>query len=188
MASAVCRLLGSLALAHLMASAAGADSARAAPLEIVTPAGSIRHLGTQYEVRVLNDGVRLRVREGRVLWESDEGTATGQAGEQLVVGPGGRVERGHVAPFSEDWGWAVAAAPAIELDGTPLPDFLEWVARELGCRVEFSAPEVERESQTVVLHGSAAGLSPAEALAAVFSTTRMQATVLDGRILVTTRQ
>lgn len=167
---------------------AGADSVRAAPLEIVTPAGSIRHLGTQYEVRVLNDGVRLRVREGRVLWESDVGTATGQAGEQLVVGPGGRVERGHIAPFSEDWGWTIAAAPAIELEGMLLPDFLAWVARELGCRIEFSTPEVERGAQTVVLHGSATGLRPAQALEAVFATTRMQATVLDGRILVTTRQ
>lgn len=167
---------------------AGAGPAGAAPLEIVTPAGSVRHLGTQYEVRVLDAGVRLRVREGRVLWKSEAGAMTGLAGEQLVVAADGQVERGHVAPYGEDWDWAIASAPGVEIEGMSLPDFLEWAARELGCRIEFSTPEVASEAQTVVLHGSARGLRPAQALEAVFSTTRMQAVVQDGRILVTTRR
>jgi len=166
---------------------AGADSADAAPLEIVTPAGSVRHLGTQYEVRVLDAGVRLRVREGKVLWRSDAGTATGEAGDQLVVAADGEVERGRVPLFGDDWDWAAAAAPAVELEGMPLTSFLGLAARELGCRVEFSTPDVAQEAQAVVLHGSATGLSPAQALEAVFATTRMQAIVQDGRILVTTR-
>lgn len=166
---------------------AGAESARAAPLEIVTPAGSVRHLGTQYEVRVADSAVRLRVREGRVLWESDAGTTTGEAGEQLTVGPGGGVERERVPTFGAAWDWAAAAAPAIELDGMLLGEFLDWAARELGRRVEFATPEVEREAGSVVLHGSISGLTPAQALATVFATTRMQAVLEDGRILVSAR-
>lgn len=166
---------------------AGRESSAAAPLEIVTPAGSVRHLGTQYEVRMIDRTVRLRVREGRVLWESDAGTATGEAGEQLTVGPGGGVERDRVPTFGADWDWAAAAAPAIELDGMLLGEFLDWAARELGRRIEFATPEVEREAGSVVLHGSIAGLTPAQALATVFATTRMQAVLEDGRILVSAR-
>lgn len=166
---------------------AGADSAGAAPLEIVTPAGSVRHLGTQYEVRLVDSVVRLRIREGRVLWNSDDGTATGAAGEQLTIAPGGGVERGRVALFGEAWDWAAAAAPAIELDGLPLGEFLDWAARELGRRVEYDTPEVAREAGSVVLHGSVTGLTPAEALATVFATTRMQAVLEEGRILVSAR-
>jgi ferric-dicitrate binding protein FerR (iron transport regulator) len=166
---------------------AGADSAGAAPLEIVTPAGSVRHLGTQYEVRVTDSAVRLRVREGRVLWNSDAGTATGEAGEQLTIAPGGGVERGRVPLFGETWDWAAAAAPAIELDGLPLGEFLDWAARELGRRVEYATPEVARQAASVVLRGSIAGLTPDEALATVLATTRMQAVLEEGRILVNAR-
>jgi ferric-dicitrate binding protein FerR (iron transport regulator) len=166
---------------------AGADSSAAAPLEIVTPAGSVRHLGTQYEVRVQDGGVRLRVREGRVQLDVSSGRTMGEAGEQLTIAPGGGVERSRVPPFGEDWNWAAAVAPAIELEGMLLSEFLGWAARELGCRVEFATAEVAEQAQAVILHGSATGLAPAQALETVFATTRMQAVVRDGRILVTTR-
>ncbi|HXV40494.1 MAG TPA: FecR family protein [Steroidobacteraceae bacterium] len=163
---------------------AGADSASAAPLEIVTPTGSVRHLGTQYEVRVSDSGVRLRVREGRIEWSSGAGSATGVAGEELTIAGDGRIGRGPVASHGEAWDWAIEAAPAIDIEGLPLTGFLGWAARELGCRVEYSTQQVEHEAAGVILHGSVAGLPPARALEAVFATTRMQAVVIDGRILV----
>lgn len=163
---------------------AGVDSARAASLEIVTPGGSVRHLGTQYEVRVSDSGVRLRVREGRIEWSSGAGIATGVAGEELTIAADGRIGRGPVAIHGEAWDWVAAAAPAIDIEGLSLAGFLDWAARELGCSVEFSSAEVAQEAAAVILHGSVAGLPPARALEAVFATTRMQAVVIDGRILV----
>ncbi|MBX3702647.1 MAG: FecR domain-containing protein [Steroidobacteraceae bacterium] len=167
---------------------AGIESAAAAPLEIVTPTGSVRHLGTQYEVRVLDDGLRLRVREGRIEWHSGGTSATGVAGEELTIGADGSVGRGPVAIHGEAWDWAMQAAPAIDIEGLPLAGFLGWAARELGCRIEFSTQETEREAAGVILHGTVAGLPPARALEAVFATTRLRAVVLDGRILVSTRE
>lgn len=166
---------------------AGADATAAAPLEIVTAAGSVRHLGTQYEVRVLEGGVRVRVREGMVEWRTGAGPATsGRAGEQLTIS-GGRIERGRVEPHDQAWDWAAAAAPGIDVEGLPLTGFLDWAARELGRRVEFTTPDVAREAATVVLHGSVTGLSPSEALQTVLATTRMQASLTDGLILVAAR-
>lgn len=167
---------------------AGADAAAATPLEIVTAEGSVRHLGTQYEVRVLDGGVRVRVREGMVEWRTAAGPATsGRAGEQLTISDG-RIERGRVESHGQAWDWVAAAAPAIDVEGLPLTGFLDWAARELGRRVEFATPDVAREAAAVVLHGSVAGLSPSEALMAVLATTRMQASLTDGLIVVAARQ
>ncbi|HEY7753662.1 MAG TPA: FecR family protein [Steroidobacteraceae bacterium] len=167
---------------------AGADAAAAAPLEIVTAAGSVRHVGTQYEVRVLEGGVRVRVREGTVEWRTGSGPATsGRAGEQLTISDS-RIERGRVEPHDQAWDWVAAAAPGIDVEGMSLTGFLDWAARELGRRVEFTTPEVAREAAAVVLHGSVAGLSPPEALQAVLATTRMQASLTDGLIVVAARQ
>lgn len=166
---------------------AGADSASAAPLEIVTPAGSVRHLGTQYEVRVSDSGVRLRVREGRIEWSSGAGSAMGVAGEELTIAEDGRIGRGAVASHGEAWDWVAQAAPAIDIEGLSLAGFLGWAARELGCSIEFSSAGVAQEAAAVILHGSVAGLAPAQALDAVFTTTRMQAVVANGRIVVTGR-
>lgn len=166
---------------------AGADSAGAAPLEIVTPAGSVRHLGTQYEVRVSDSGVRLRVREGRIEWSSGAGSAMGVAGEELTIAEDGRIGRGPVASHGEAWDWVAQAAPPIDIEGLSLAGFLGWAARELGCSIEFSSAGVAQEAAAVILHGSVAGLAPAQALDAVFTTTRMQAVVANGRIVVTGR-
>jgi ferric-dicitrate binding protein FerR (iron transport regulator) len=166
---------------------AGVDSAGAAPLEIVTPAGSVRHLGTQYEVRVLDGGVRLRVREGRVEWSSGAASATGMAGEELTIQGDGSIGRGPVAIHGEAWNWALETAPAIDIEGLSLPGFLGWAARELGCSIEFSSAEVAQQAAAVILHGSIMGLAPAQALEAVLATTRMQAVVANGRIVVSGR-
>jgi hypothetical protein len=46
---------------------------------------------------------------------------------------------------------------------------------------------VARQAASVVLRGSIAGLTPDEALATVLATTRMQAVLEEGRILVNAR-
>jgi ferric-dicitrate binding protein FerR (iron transport regulator) len=167
---------------------AGAVAAAAAPLEIVTAAGSVRHVGTQYEVRVLDGGVRVRVREGIVEWRTGLGPVTsGRAGEQLTIFDS-RIERGSVEPHDQAWDWVAAAAPGIDVEGMPLTGFLDWAARELGRRVEFTTPAVAEEAAAVVLHGSVTGLSPSEALQAVLATTRMRASLTDGLIVVAARQ
>jgi ferric-dicitrate binding protein FerR (iron transport regulator) len=166
----------------------GADARRAAALEVQTDAGSVRHVGTQYEVRVLDRGIELRIREGRVEWRSTGGgVELGHAGEQLVISDDGRVSREAASAYGEGWDWAAAAAPAIDIEGLPLTRFLAWAGRELGRDVEYAQSLSEAELAAIVVHGSTAGLTPIEALHAVLSTTSVQAMVVDGRIVVERR-
>ena len=164
---------------------AGPVALPASRLAVITPSGSVRHVGTQYEVRLLGDGVRLRVREGRVEWHARTGGfEQSGSGEQLMIAGDGTVERRPMPVYGEDWDWAAATAPGIEIEGIPLSRFLAWVGRELGREITYSTPATAVDAAGVVVHGSIAGLTPAQALDAVLATTRMHAVPADGRIIV----
>jgi ferric-dicitrate binding protein FerR (iron transport regulator) len=154
-------------------------------LFLETPAGAIRHMGTQYEVRVLSTGTRIKVREGRVELSDDSGVKEQLiAGEQLTVAADGTHTRAISVPHGADWTWTGDVAPSIDIEGRQLAQFLSWVARETGRRVVFVDPRAEAEAVAAILHGSVAGLRPEEAFEAVLPTTRLRGRLADGDILI----
>jgi len=166
----------------------GPGQARLASLRIETPAGSVRHVGTQYELRLLDTGVQLRVREGRVEFRSPDGAVEqGRSGEQLVIFGDGRVERASMPPNGPSWDWVAEAAPAIELEGMTLSRFLAWAGRELGREVSYEPALTEADLASVVVHGSTSGLTPGEALHAVLATTSFRAEIAGDRIAIARR-
>lgn len=164
---------------------AGEDTSRESRLVVETPAGLVQHVGTQYEVRIDGDDVRLRVREGRIEWRSHRGgVESGQSGEQLTIAADGSVSRTPATSYGETWDWIASTTPPVDIEGRPLAEFLAWAGRELGRDVVFATPEVAAEAASIVVHGSVAGLTPVRALEAVLATTSVQGTLDDGRILV----
>lgn len=150
-----------------------------------TPAGAVRHVGTQYEVRVLRTGTRISVREGRVEL-SDRSGATERlaAGEQLLVTRDGTRSRSGTASHDLQWSWIAEVAPPFDIEGRSLSDFLDWVARETGRKLVFADPASETEATAAILHGSVATLSPDEALQVVLPTTRLRGRVSAGNLLI----
>jgi ferric-dicitrate binding protein FerR (iron transport regulator) len=154
-------------------------------LRIDTPAGAVRHVGTQYEVRLLQSNVQIRVREGRVELRPPSGIAEHvDAGEQLTVAESGGHERTAIDTVGTEWAWVTDVAPPFAIEGRSLHEFLTWAGRELGEDIVFATPESEAEAAGATLHGSVAGLTPAEALQAVLPTTRLQSSQEDGRIVI----
>lgn len=157
----------------------GANAADASrDLELDTPAGTVRHLGTQYEARVVGDAVRIGVREGRVSVDLRGADAIGTAGEQLVI-EDGRVARSPLAPNAASWAWIGAVTPAFAIEGRSVNEFLAWAGRETGRRITYASPEAAQQARAIVLKGSVSGLTPDEAVAAVLSTTPL-ATAIEG--------
>jgi ferric-dicitrate binding protein FerR (iron transport regulator) len=155
------------------------------PLQIDTPAGSVRHLGTQYEVRLVGNDTRVRVREGRVEVRSNDGIASNAgAGEQLMVSSTGRAQRSSIVTYGNDWSWVSNAAPPFDTNSRPFSEFLAWVGRELGREIVFATPDSEVEASRTVLSGSVPELSPAEALSAVLPTTRLRSYEREGSIVI----
>jgi hypothetical protein len=156
-------------------------------LEMRTPAGSVRHLGTQYEVRVLagEGGVELAVREGRIELATAAGARQWASAGQMLTVVGGKVTgRTAIRPDDPRWEWVMSATPQFNIDGRGLYQFLQWASRELGERLVFVTPTTETEARRVVLSGSVAGLQPVEALTAVLSTTRLRGVRRDGSLVI----
>ena len=127
-------------------------------LRIGTPAGVVRHWGTQYQVRVRGDLTRVRVREGRVVFTIQDGAADLAAGD-VAEASGGPVRILHGEPtHGADWEWAAATAPSFDIENRPLSEFLTWLAREHGWQLRFADAGTQSRAQSIRLHGSMAGL------------------------------
>lgn len=137
-------------------------------------AGSVRHIGTQYQVRTHADALEVSVREGRVEITGAAGKSTGEAGERVHMTASGEVTRTALPAQDPAWHWVLSATPAFDIDQQPLSSFLNWVARETGRKVIYSSAEARSTAAELKLRGSIAGLDPDTALAAVLSTTQLR--------------
>lgn len=162
----------------------GPGAAGSLPLVIETDFATVEHLGTQYETRLTEDGVRVRVREGRVRLKGTEQSVEGRAGEQVTLLGTGEVRRQPVARTGEEWAWVGEIAPAFDIENRPLIQFLRWAGRETGRQISFASSACEKEAAQVVLRGSIEGLTPERALAAVLATTRFDYRVAPGRLVI----
>jgi ferric-dicitrate binding protein FerR (iron transport regulator) len=154
------------------------------PVEVLTPLGSVADIGTQFEVRVLADRLRVRVREGLISLAAGEERHETGAGTEISLTAAGTLSRRQVAPGGPAWDWVLEIAPSFELEGASLDAFLRWVSRETGHEIQFTDGATERSAPGVVLHGSASGLRPDQALEAVLPTCGLTHTQTDGAVLI----
>lgn len=154
-------------------------------ISVITAAGVISDVGTQFEVQYDPAGYYVRIREGEVLLRHDASRQRGRAGEQLSIDASGAIRSAPIAPDDPAWRWVHALASAPEIDNQPLAVLVAWVARETGVKVRYATPAVERRAMTTILHGSIPDLEPLEALAVMLATTDLQHEVLaDGTIMI----
>jgi len=174
---------------QLLAGRAYIDSGRGEragePVEIVTPTATAIDVGTQFEVSLLGETYRLRVREGRVVLRHGGENSDGAAGDQLLIGPDGRLERTSILTTDADWQWVESVAAAPDINEQPVTELLDWVARETGRPIRYKDSEVERRAATTILHRSIRHLAPLEALGVMLATTNLEYVELpDGTLLI----
>jgi ferric-dicitrate binding protein FerR (iron transport regulator) len=132
--------------------------------EVRTPLATARDIGTQFEVRLLDGQLRLRVRSGVVELRHEARSLSGRPGTEILWSDSGAVSR-PVPVHGADWEWIARLAPRVEMEGQSLAVFLERTAREQGWTIEYRDPAIERDALRTVLHGSVDGLAPADAVA-----------------------
>lgn len=140
-------------------------------VEVITPAGIARDIGTQFEVRYIEPEFRLRIREGSVSFARAETQVLANAGDEVTVDLQGTIRQQPIAADDQDWLWAEELAPVPDLDGEPLTALLEWVRRETGRPVAFASEAVKTRVGATVLHGSITNMSPLDTLGAMLATT-----------------
>lgn len=178
--------LASSTRVELLAGTVYVDARSAAQsIEVLTPVGVTRDIGTQFEVRYRNQEHRVRVRQGAVLMQIGSQEYRGEAGEQLLVSPGGEFQRAVIATGDASWDWVQLVVRSPDIENRPLSEFLAWVARETGRPVRYESTDVQSLTETTILHGSVRNLAPLPAAQAVLATTDLDLVILaDGSLLV----
>ena len=154
-------------------------------IEVVTPVGVTRDVGTQFELQYRDRAQRVRVREGAVLMQVGVEEIRGVAGEQFLVSPTGSVQRAAIAANDGSWEWVQLVARAPDIENMPLSALLEWLARETGRPVRYGSDAVLALTRSTILHGSIRNLPPLPAVQTVLATTDLELEILsDGSLLV----
>jgi ferric-dicitrate binding protein FerR (iron transport regulator) len=163
----------------------GFEGARAGGLEVRTALGLIEETGTQFEVRLIDDSVRVRLREGAVTLHREEQSHDVRAGTEIEMDPDGSLVRREIPIHGPTWDWMTAVTPMLDLEGRTARSFLDWIAREQGLRLAFEDVSVARSAEETVLQGGALEqLRLDEALDAVLPTCRMTHRIDRGVLLV----
>lgn len=153
------------------------------PIEIVTSMGTITDIGTQFEVRVLSQSVRVRVRSGSVAVRRARESIKAAAGSELTILPSGIETR--VAPiYGRDWSWSARLARPFSIEGQRLHAYLTFLAHENGWRLHYADAGVQRLASSTVLHGSVEGLDPEAAVGVAMTIAHLSHTLEDGGLRI----
>ncbi len=163
----------------------GGDGANRS-VTVRTPLGTVRDIGTQFQVRASADEVRLSVRRGAAVLEHRGASHDAPSGTALTLGGDGLVTRRAVTSSDPEWDWVQDAAPPFSIEGRVLENYLDWIESETGLRIGYADPSILVDATTVVLHGSVEGLRPDETLDAVLPTCGLRHRV-DGEMLIIER-
>ena len=153
-------------------------------VEITTALGTVRDVGTRFEVAVVPEALTVRVRSGRVRLEHGAEVELARAGEALEVSPDGAVVRREISAVDPAWSWILEVPRDFALDGVTLRSYLEWIEAETGLEASFEDAALEQESESLVLHGDIDSRQPMESLALVAEITALDLTPSAARLLV----
>jgi ferric-dicitrate binding protein FerR (iron transport regulator) len=156
------------------------DSQGAGTVAVQTPLGTVTEIGTQFEVRLLESAVRVRVREGAVRVESHRA----EAGTELTLKADGSVTQSRIAAYGPPWDWVLKAAPPIRIEGLTLEEVLDRVARETGWTVRYEDPGLAASAGEIVVHGNVEHLAPEQALEVVLPGAGLDHRVVDGVLIL----
>lgn len=152
-------------------------------LTLNTAHGEITNIGTQFSVNSAEDSLQILVREGQVNLDDGNQSKVVDQGQKLTTA-GGSTVTSEVSPTDPVWNWVLTAGPNFTLEGQNLHQFLIWVTRENGLKLEFDSAETKNMAHLVTLHGDIANLSLVDALETVFATVDFQFEIKQEKVFV----
>ena len=147
-----------------------ADSQGGGGIHIVTPFASVTDVGTQFEVVVDGEVLKVAVREGGVTVDllgnkTHNAHAQSGVGERLTILLGSNdIQRNTLATTDPSWFWTHDARDAYDLEAGSVYDFLDWATRESGLTLSFAGPAVEMALRRSQPKGDITGYTLEEAI------------------------
>lgn len=155
-----------------------------ASIEIATPFGTAREIGTQFEVRLTDSSLSVAVREGAVSVSNEDLDLEIQHGVAATITSAGLVDRSRIDATASHWDWVQEIAPPFDIEGRSVASFLAWVSRETGVQIQYSSSELEAFAHETLLHGTAQGLTPTQAPEVILASCGLTAVEDAGSLIV----
>lgn len=159
-------------------------AASGATVMVRTALGTVRDIGTRFQVRASPEALRVSVREGVAAIEHRGRAHSAPAGTGLTMDDDGNVTSRPVPPFDAEWDWVQEVAPPFDLEGRRLGEYLAWIGKETGLRIEYADASIPADASSVLLHGSVEGLRPDETLEAVLPTCGLRHRIGAGAVVI----
>lgn len=153
-------------------------------LRIDTPFGAVSDIGTQFAVSLQDGTLDVAVREGRVDVRRESEKFVAMSGERLKLEGQGAATVSPLALTDDFWDWTTELAPAFDIEGKSLLDFLKWASRESGRILFFEDAELRMAAMRTELHGSVSDVLPLEAVESVIATTSFRYRIDSDRIII----
>jgi len=157
-------------------------------LNIVTPHGRVRDVGTQFTVRVDDDNTVATVRRGaiQVVTATEEHQVEAMPGSatRIAVNASGESQTSRVATAGDDWQWIYAVAEPFQLEGKSIHQFLQWSVSESGRELAFASASASLYARRVQLHGATPGSDPEQAVITVLAATDLRAELQGNTLLI----
>ncbi len=175
-------LLGAETIRLLTGELYMSDEARATEIpavQIATPQGSVRDIGTQFSVSLVGERTVAMVRRGAIVVEagarSIQVDSNRDGPSRVTLGAGHAPEIESVPASGEMWRWIYRGTEPLSLEGKTADAFLRWSVRESGLELRYASQAAEIYAKTVYLHGNIETISPEEAVYPVLATTDLTA-------------
>ncbi len=141
------------------------------PVEIVTRYGVVRDIGTQFEVRIddSEEGLRVRVREGKVALGVGSAFQTAVSGEELAVDATGATQRTPIPVYGPAWDWVLEVTQVPTLESESLDAFLNWFARETALQLDYHPDNLAERVKEITVYNPVRDMTPFEVLDAVLA-------------------
>ncbi len=161
-------------------------------IDIVTPHGIISDVGTQFmvassaqkTVAIVRDGIIQVQRQAQITTAA----ATDSEAQRLVLTEA-HVLQEVAERFGAQWDWIQKLPSSYPLNGHSVADYLNWIARETGYRIEYETEQLRGTAEKIKLSGELSGAHPLDTLPKVLATTRLQHPISEnGRILIRSRK
>jgi len=158
------------------------------PVFIETPFGTATDVGTQFQVLVDPESLKIGVREGLVELNRKDGAATTiSLGTLLTVSAGQQAIVETITADDAIWEWTAAIAPNFETDGATLSDYLAWYTRQAGVELRWLDAKSKMYADQTTMDGSIDGLSLEDGLQAVHKIAPFEYQLLNGVMTVKVR-
>jgi ferric-dicitrate binding protein FerR (iron transport regulator) len=158
----------------------GRESGR---FEVRTPVATAVDIGTQFEVRLIDRALRLRVRSGVVTLTDRGRSVTGREATEILLSDGAAASRSFPS-HGPDWDWVTGLSPRMDIEGMALAGYLDRLAREQGWSVRYADPALAGEAAGIILHGSVESLPARAALEVALTTSGLRHRLEGGQLVV----